>query len=128
MSRQKDKGTRFETAVLRYLRDRIGDPEGMIHRETLHGNADEGDIKGLYINTRSLVLECKNANRFSLSDWLEQARQEAANAGADYGMVVFHRPGRGEARMGDQYVLMDLDTLARLAGAQDMNKEREEHE
>lgn len=30
--------------------------------------------------------------------------------------------------MGDQYVLMDLDTLARLAGAQDMNKEREEHE
>ncbi|MCT8158196.1 putative PDDEXK endonuclease [Bifidobacterium polysaccharolyticum] len=119
MSRQKDKGTRYETAVLDYLRARIGDPEGMIHREALHGNADEGDIKGLYIHTRSLILECKNKKRFALADWMDQARQEAANAGADYGMVVFHRPGRGGKRMGDQYVLMDLDTLARLAGAPD---------
>lgn len=119
MSRQKDKGTRYETAVLDYLRARIGDPEGMIHREALHGNADEGDIKGLYIHTRSLILECKNKKRFALADWMDQARQEAANAGVDYGMVVFHRPGRGGKRMGDQYVLMDLDTLARLAGAPD---------
>ena len=119
MSRQKDKGTRYETAVLDYLRNRIEDPEGMIHREALHGNADEGDIKGLYIHTRSLILECKNKKRFALADWMDQARQEAANAGADYGMVVFHRPGRGGKRMRDQYVLMDLDTLARLAGAPD---------
>lgn len=117
MSRQKQKGTAFETRVLDYLRDRIGDPEGMIHREALHGNADEGDIKGLYIGMKSLVLECKNHKQNRLADWMEQARQETANAGADYGMVVFHRPGRGGKRMGDQYVLMDLDTLARLAGA-----------
>lgn len=123
MSRQKDKGTRYETAVLDYLRARIGDPEGMIHREALHGNADEGDIKGLYIHTRSLILECKNKKRFALADWMDQARQEAANAGADYGMVVFHRPGRGGKRMGDQYVLMDLDTLARLAGAEDQGED-----
>ena len=123
MSRQKQKGTAFETQVLDYLRDRIGDPEGMIHREALHGNADEGDIKGLYIDTRSLIIECKTHKRFALADWMEQARQEAANAGADYGMVVFHRPGKGGKQMGDQYVLMDLDTLARLAGAQDEEKE-----
>ena len=30
--------------------------------------------------------------------------------------------------MGDQYVLMDLDMLARFAGAWGMNKEREEDE
>lgn len=125
MSRQKQKGTAFETQVLDYLRDRIGDPEGMIHREALHGTADEGDIKGLFIGLKSLVLECKTHKRFALADWMEQARQEAANAGADYGMVVFHRPGKGGKQMGDQYVLMDLDTLARLAGAQD---EREDHE
>ena len=123
MSRQKDKGTRYETAVLDYLRARIGDPEGMIHREALHGNADEGDIKGLYIHTRSLILECKNKKRFALADWMDQARQEAANAGSDYGMVVFHRPGMGVTHMGDQYVLMDLDTLARLAGAEDQEEE-----
>lgn len=123
MSRQKQKGTAFETRVLDYLRERIGDPEGMIHREAMHGNADEGDIKGLYIGMKSLVLECKNHKQNRLADWMEQARQEAANAGADYGMVVFHRPGRGGKRMRDQYVLMDLDTLARLAGAED---EREE--
>lgn len=125
MSRQKEKGTKFETAVLDYLRARIGDPEERIHREAQHGNVDEGDIKGLFIDTRSLVLECKTHKRFALADWMEQAKQEAANAGADYGMVVFHRPGRGGKRMGDQYVLMDLDTLARLAGAED---EREDHE
>ena len=125
MSKQKEKGTKFETAVLDYLRARIGDPEGMIHREALHGKADEGDIKGLYIHTRSLVLECKDWNKFALSTWLGQARDEAANAGADYGMVVFHRPGRGGKRMRDQYVLMDLDTLARLAGAPDEEADHE---
>ena len=125
MSKQKEKGTKFETAVLDYLRARIGDPEGMIHREALHGKADEGDIKGLYIHTRSLVLECKDWNKFALSTWLGQAQDEAANAGADYGMVVFHRPGRGGKRMRDQYVLMDLDTLARLAGAPDEEADHE---
>lgn len=125
MSRQKRKGTAFETQVLRFLRERIGDPEGMIHREALHGNADEGDIKGLYIGMKSLVLECKTHKRYELADWMDQAKQEAANADADYGMAVFHRPGKGDRQMGDQYVLMDLDTLARLAGAQD---EREDHE
>ena len=125
MSRQKEKGTKFETAVLDYLRARIGDPEGMIHREAQHGKADEGDIKGLYIHAKSLVLECKDWNKFELSIWLGQAQDEAANAGADYGMVVFHRPGRGGKRMRDQYVLMDLDTLARLAGAED---EEDSHE
>ncbi|RBP98475.1 hypothetical protein CRD60_01005 [Bifidobacterium aemilianum] len=117
MSRQKAKGTAFETQTVRYFRDRIDDPEGMIHREALHGTKDEGDIKGLYIGGRSVVLECKAHRRFALADWLEQAHQEAANAGADYGMVVFKRPGAGEKSMGDQYVLMDLNTLARLAGA-----------
>ncbi|AKV55529.1 phage protein [Bifidobacterium actinocoloniiforme DSM 22766] len=119
MSRQKRKGTAFETQVLGYVRGRIGDPEGMIHREALHGNADEGDIKGLYIGGKSLVLECKDWTRFKLATWLDQAKKEAFNAGADYGMVVFHRPGKGGKQMGDQYVLMDLDTLARLAGAQE---------
>lgn len=119
MSRQKQKGTAFETQVLDYLRDRIGDPEGMIHREAQHGNADEGDIKGLFIGLKSLVLECKNQNRFDLATWIGQAHDEKVNAGADYGMVVFHRPGKGDKQMGDQYVLMDLDTLARIAGAQE---------
>lgn len=125
MSRQKQKGTAFETQVLGYLRDRIGDPEGMIHREALHGNADEGDIKGLYIGMKSLVLECKNHHRFDLATWIGQAHDEKVNAGADYGMVVFHRPGKGDKQMGDQYVLMDLDTLACLAGAQDEGKDHE---
>ena len=126
MSKQKEKGTKFETAVLDYLRVRIGDPEGMIHREAQHGNADEGDIKGLYIHTKSLILECKDCNKFELSTWLGQAQDEAANAGTDYGMVVFHRPGRGGKRMRDQYVLMDLDTLARLAGAEELEEEEDD--
>ena len=77
--------------------------------------------------TGSLVLECKNANRFSLSDWLDQALQEAANAGPTTGGGL-PPSRRSEVNMGDQYMPMDLDTLARIVGAEDVNKEREEHE
>ena len=45
MSRQRKKGTAFETALVRWLRERLGD--GRIERRALHGSRDIGDVYGL---------------------------------------------------------------------------------
>ena len=120
MSRQKQKGTAFESAVVKYLQAVSNDEEGTIRREVLHGKTDEGDIKGLKVNGKPAILECKNYSNYAghLSDWLEQALTEAGNADADYAFVVFKRRGCGLSTLesiGDQYVLTDLRTLAKIA-------------
>ena len=44
-SRQKAKGTRFESSVVRYMREALGDDR--IERRALHGTQDMGDIYGI---------------------------------------------------------------------------------
>ena len=53
----KDKGTRFETAVVDYLRWALGDDR--VHRLTLHGSKDVGDIGGIYHRGARVTVECK---------------------------------------------------------------------
>ena len=105
MSRNKQKGTAFETLVVRYLAEH-GFPHA--ERRALAGTYDRGDITG----TPGLVWECKNHKTLSFSEWLEEASVERANASADYGIVVAKRRGKGDA--GDQYAVMRLEDLARL--------------
>ena len=116
MNAHKDKGTRFETAVVRYLRAMTGDPS--IDRMALHGGEDEGDITGLTFRGRDVVVECKDTRRPDLTEHLREARREAMNhrkAGHPTvcGILVQHAPGVGTTRMGDQWVAM---TLADLVG------------
>ena len=114
----KQKGTVMETAVMNYLRDAFSDAERTIRRGALHGKNDEGDIHGLTHRGERIVVEVKNRRRLELSDWLEQAERERGNADAAYGVVVFHRNGIGLSRMGEQGVLMTLDTFTRLIGGE----------
>ena len=125
MSRQKDKGTRLETAVVTYLRAMSDDTEETIHREILHGAQDHGDITGLYIHGQRVALEIKNHNRLDLAGWLDQAVEEAGNIDSPYPFVVFHRRGVGLTvqTMGDQYVLTNLRTLARIANHGEIREE-----
>lgn len=114
MSRQKQKGTSFETLIVRYLRDRLGD--GRIDRMPLTGAKDRGDIAGIRtVLGEKVVLECKNHNRHDLSGWMQEAHVEMGNADATVGAVVFKRRGKGQAR--DQFVLMTVEDLAVLLGA-----------
>ncbi|MFT8640114.1 hypothetical protein [Bifidobacterium sp.] len=117
MSRQKRKGTAFESAVVNYLRIVSGDAEGTIHREVLHGNADLGDVTGLLIHGEPVALEVKNHSRLALAAWWKEATDEAGNIDSPYPFVIFKRKGKGLSpkSMGDQYVLTDLRTLARIA-------------
>ena len=113
MSRATQKGTSFETAVAHFLADRLGST--FIERKAKSGAADQGDIAGVRLPDGSKVaVECKNRNKFELSQWMIEARCEAHNYGAEIGVVVVKRPGKGLAQMGDQFVIMGLEEFARL--------------
>ena len=77
MSKSKQKGTAFETATVNYLLEH----DAPARREVLHGARDIGDIGGVELAGRPLVLECKNyarANR--MAQWLAEAVAERDNA------------------------------------------------
>ena len=111
MSKSKDKGTRFETSVVGYLKEVLGPS---IERRCLRGVNDCGDVSGVYFMGKPVVIECKNHRRMDLSEWLDEAMYEAGNADAEYYAVIHHRNGCGDARVGKSYVTMDLDTFAKM--------------
>jgi|SRR4051812_17534789 hypothetical protein len=111
MSAGKAKGTRHESNIVGYLRT-VGFP--WADRVPLSGARDRGDVT---IGPGSPVIEAKNQARYSLAEWLDEARAEAANARAPFGVVWMHRRGRGSAA--DGYVVMsgeDFAGLLRAAG------------
>ena len=104
MSKQRAKGTRWESKIRDYLAD-----QGIeVHRQPAHGVNDKGD---LHIGT-DVIVEAKDQARHSLSEWLDEAVREAANAGRSVGVAWFHRRGKGSPA--DGYVLMDGRTFAYL--------------
>ena len=107
MVRPKDKGTRFETALVRWL---LGHRFRAVRR-VLHGNRDEGDV-GAVINGLPVTIEAKDRKRIELLKWFEEAEAEAANGGGE-AMLVIHRPGCGTATFGRNLAVMTLDTMGR---------------
>jgi G:T-mismatch repair DNA endonuclease (very short patch repair protein) len=105
MSRNKAKGTAFETLIVRYLQEH-GFPYA--ERRALAGVNDLGDITG----TPGVVWECKNHKTLSFSEWLVEAEVERANANADLGVVIAKRRGKGDA--GEQYAVMTVAALVEL--------------
>ena len=104
MSRERQKGTRWESAIRDYLH-----AEGVeVHRQPAHGTNDKGD---LHIGT-DVIVEAKNQARHSLGEWLDEAVVEAHNAGRPVGVVWFHRRGKSQAK--DGYVLMTGDDFVYL--------------
>lgn len=139
-NRNKARGTAFETATIKYLRER-----GFrnVYRPATKGKYDTGDVNGIDNGTddgrpvsRQVIIQNKNAKTFKLSEWLKGAEEQASQDevrpskyNSDVGewevgasaipAVVFKRPGVGYTRMGDQYVLMSFNefvTLLKEAG------------
>ena len=105
MSRSKDRGTAWETAIVRFLNTN-GFPYA--ERRALRGGNDRGDIAGL----PSLVIEAKHVARTDLAGWVDEAELERDNDGARYGAVWFKR--RGTTNPGRAYVLLTGDDFLRL--------------
>ena len=104
MSKQRAKGTAFETSIVRYLQQWWPYAE----RRALHGGADQGDITG----TPGIVWECKNHNTLKLSEWLRETETERENARAKVGVLIAKR--RGVADPGEQYAVVPLRVMAQL--------------
>jgi len=108
------KGPWMEARTVEYLNRAF--QTDTIERRVMGGANDRGDVAGVYFRGRPFVIEVKNRNRVELAAWMGELEAECGNADTDMGAVVFHRKGKGASSMGDQYVLMDLRTLARLLG------------
>ena len=111
-NKSKRKGSAFEGQVARYLAQALDD-DG-IERRTLGGVNDRGDIAGVRINGKRAVIECKAEKALRVAEYLREAEVERKNDGAAFGIVVSKRRGIGEARTGEQLVLMTLETFARI--------------
>ena len=117
MSKQRAKGTRFESAVAEYLRLATGQD---VDRNPLYGSGDRGDLRGLKIKGDPVTIECKNTKKLELSDYLNQVEAEAANNLSDYGVVVWKRPKIGidnPIKTADHAVIMTLSTFTQLINA-----------
>lgn len=115
MSKQRQKGTRHETALVEYLKAN-GFPDA--RREVLHGARDVGDIGGITWQGKPVVIEAKDHQTQRPKAWLEEAEAERVNAGADIAAVVAHRKGCGKARFGENDVFIELRHVARLLGTE----------
>lgn len=112
MSKAKQKGTAFESAIVEYLKDKLCDDT--IERRALNGTCDRGDISGVTFCGLRMVLECKNENRMRLADYVQEAETEAKNDGAFYYAVIHKKRGTGISTLhtiGQQYVTMPLHML-----------------
>lgn len=84
MSYAKQKGTTFETSLVKYLID-CGFSDA--RRITLHGGKDEGDIQLGEVNNPRFVIEAKNYgkdyNYKMIEDFVQEAHTEYRNAHKD---------------------------------------------
>jgi len=101
----KAAGASFEQDIADYLADSLTLP---IERRHLSGTKDRGDITGLVLDGRRVVVECKNyGGRLEPSTWLKELAVEMENDKAPLGFVAAKR--RGTTKPGEQFVLLTLD-------------------
>jgi|TARA_B100001750_G_C15496562_1_gene594554 hypothetical protein len=108
-SANKQKGTRWETTCVNYLKEKFSEVANRIERRALSGNFDKGDIVGFH----SWVLECKDRADWSksLAQILRETHEERINANAKYGAAVIKRR---QASVEQAYVVMDFETFVEV--------------
>lgn len=111
----KKAGSAMESLVANFLAFRLADDR--IERRTKNGNKDRGDITGIKSTSGDrVVIEVKDyRGELHASTWIREAHTEAANDDAAIGLVVAKRARTSVP--GEQWVLMTLEDLAVLLGA-----------
>jgi len=107
MSKQRNKGTLAETALVAFLRER-GEK---VERRALHGTFDKGDINW---EGKDIVLEVKNVRSPRAQEWVREAEEERLNAGAEIGVVVHKPHGVALTNQANWHVIMSLDTFVHM--------------
>ena len=104
MSKERQKGTHWETQIVNYLADYFDDV-----RRTGSADYGAGDIVGI---SPELVIEAKNVQRHQLAAWVDQAELAAERQGAELAVVWMKRSGRTSPAKG--YVVMSGDTFTEI--------------
>ena len=114
----KQAGASFERLMADYFALALDDDR--IDRRVKTGAKDRGDIAGLRMRGKRVVVECKDyGGRHRLPEWLEEAETERGNDDAEYGIVAWKR--RGVADPAEQYITMTAETfMAMVAGGRDL--------
>jgi len=111
----KKAGSSFERSTADYLAAVVDD---RIDRRVKNGAKDRGDVGGVRIHGKRIVLECKNTAKTSLGTWANEAEIERGKDDALMAAIVHKRHGKG--RPADQWVTMTLaDFAALLTGNRD---------
>ena len=106
----KAAGATHEQNIATYLAAHIDD---RIERRVKNGKNDRGDLTGLKVLGNRVVLECKDyGGVLHPGTWIHEAEIEAGNDDAIAGVIVAKR--RGTTNPGEQWVIMDLDSLIAL--------------
>jgi Holliday junction resolvase len=107
-SYNKQKGSKFETDVMKYLR-KLGH---FAERLAKAGANDEGDIVTI-IAGQTYILECKNRKSMNLPAFWDEAQVEAKNYAKARGMVAtppaFVIVKRRQHGIEKAWVIQDLD-------------------
>ena len=109
----KQRGTEFETAVVRYMRSQLDDER--IERRALHGSHDMGDVHGLWAHGFEGIAECKAvraAGAKALAEYQRQAIDERENADADFALLVCKNFNHS---VGEAFCWVTLRDIARIA-------------
>ena len=107
-SYNKQKGSKFETDVMKYLR-KLGH---FAERLAKAGSSDEGDIVTI-VAGKTYILECKNRKAMSLPQFWAEAQAEAANYAKARGLKeappAFVIVKRRNASIEDAWVITSLE-------------------
>lgn len=109
----KNAGAAFERLIADHLAEHVDD---RIDRRVKRGAADRGDIAGVRVFGKKVVIEAKDyGGRYLVGTWLNQAEVERGHDDALAGLVVAKR--RGTTDPGDQVVFCTVrDFVALITG------------
>lgn len=101
----KAKGSRYESGVVTTFRE-LGFPQAA---RTLAGARDDrGDLSGI----PNFVGQCKDHKAYSFGPWLDQAKEQAENAGVTRYAVIAKR--KGIADIAESFAVIPLWLLCEL--------------
>lgn len=106
MSKQKQKGTLAETAVVSYLNKFFKNVE----RRALNGQYDKGDVSGI----NGFVIEIKNHKTYKLPEWLNETEQERQNADVPYGLLIVKPNKIGVTNVNKWWGIMPMEQIVGL--------------
>lgn len=111
-NRSKSKGTKYESAVVKYLREGLEDerPE----RLALHGSKDMGDIGHIYAHGYHGIAECKSHKKVThgdIAEWQRQTLDERENSDSDFALLIVDKYN---CPMGQSQVHVTIRDLARI--------------